>query len=217
MIFDKYRREATPGARSECPLCGGVLIAKCGQIVVHHWAHVAADCDPWAEPESEWHRAWKRRFLARGDRVEVVMGPHRADVVTLKGRIIELQSSYQSADKIEKREQFYGANLVWIYRCTWEESLHWGEKGFWWKHGAKSMTRHQRPIWWDMGDGWLMEVRLALIDKRVEVWEGHYETESQRVIGKVMRHFNALDLFNTTDQLVLFNGHNQGDTFKGAA
>jgi len=92
MLFDHTGSLATPGARSTCPGCGGELVAKCGRIVTWHWAHLAADCDPWSEPESEWHRRWKFWFLSHpGVRVEVPMAEHRADVVLADGRIVELR------------------------------------------------------------------------------------------------------------------------------
>ena len=120
MILDKYGNEASPGDRSICPSCDGEIIAKCGPIVTHHWAHKIAECDSWAEPESEWHREWKRWFRdACGANIEVPMGEHRADVVLPNGAIIELQHRYQNVEQIQARESFYGRQMAWIYHCTW--------------------------------------------------------------------------------------------------
>jgi hypothetical protein len=162
--------------RSSCPSCDAELIAKCGHIVSWHWAHIAADCDPWSEPESEWHIGWKDRFEAAGATVEVVMGEHRADVVTPDGGIVELQGGYLPAEDIVQREAFYGPTLTWIYRCHWRDRLQFGRYGFWWRNGAKSMTLHQQPLWWHVGDE-LWNVRLSLITR---------DDDSERVLGKVV-------------------------------
>ena len=152
MIYDANRNRAEPGLRSSCALCKGPLIAKCGQIVTWHWAHLAADCDPWSEPESEWHLAWKSYFEAAGGRIEVVMGAHRADVVMPSGLIVEMQNSYLNVEDIAEREAFYGAHMAWIYHAGGQDRLHWGPRGFWWKNGSKAMTTHRRPVYWDAGD-----------------------------------------------------------------
>jgi len=125
MLFDGLGRQATPGDVSTCPSCASALIAKCGPIVTWHWPHRVADCDAWSEPETEWHRAWKRFYLARGCRVEVPMGNHRAGIVLPGGVVVELQAGYLSADDIRAREDYYGL-MVWIYQCSWGDRLHFG-------------------------------------------------------------------------------------------
>jgi competence CoiA-like predicted nuclease len=146
--------------------------------VTRHWAHIARECDPWAQPETEWHRGWKLHFLRAGAHIEVVMGErreHRADVLLPNGRVIELQSGFLSVEQIAEREAFYGQRLVWLYRCDWQERLHFGRRGFWWKHGAKSMARHIRPVWWDcLDEGEVVRVSLGLNDA------------GSRVLGKVL-------------------------------
>lgn len=107
---DIGRSLATPAAKGVCPGCGGDVIAKCGEHVAWHWAHVAKECDPWSEPESEWHRRWKSMFPT--DWQEKTLGPHRADVVTPKG-VIEFQRSSISSEEIREREAFYG-HMIWV-------------------------------------------------------------------------------------------------------
>lgn len=78
-----------------------------------HWAHKSLiDCDPWYEPESQWHVDWKMLFPA--DCQEVVVGRHRADVKTARG-VIEFQRSHISMAEISEREEFYG-DMVWILK-----------------------------------------------------------------------------------------------------
>jgi hypothetical protein len=110
MLYAKDRTIASPGGRGECPGCGGDLIAKCGEIVVWHWAHVSGDCDPWSEPETEWHSNWKECFPLECR--EVTVGNHRADVL-IGGHAIEFQHSSISVDEIRERELHYGS-LTWV-------------------------------------------------------------------------------------------------------
>lgn len=158
-------------------MCDGELLAKCGPIVSWHWAHKVAECDPWSEPESEWHIGWKRILESLGAELEVIRGYHRADAVMPDGTVVELQSSYLSAGDIEARENHYG-RMCWIYRCTWADRIHRGRRwrqrgGFWWKHGSKAMTRHNAPVFWD-DRGALVRVQLNLV--RTETGE--------RVLGR---------------------------------
>src|SRR4051812_32636491 len=103
--------EAIRGANGFCPLCSAALRPKCGRVYVHHWSHVAADCDPWAEREGPWHRGWKELFPK--DCREVVVGGHRADVRLPNGWVVELQHSAISVDDVEERESVYG-RMMWI-------------------------------------------------------------------------------------------------------
>lgn len=108
------RAEASPGLAGTCPSCGHPCRPKCGKINIWHWAHHArADCDPWAEPLTEWHLSWQRAVPP--ERREVVMGAHRADIVTASGGVVEIQHSAISPDVIAAREEFYGPRMAWIF------------------------------------------------------------------------------------------------------
>ncbi len=108
----RERVAPAPGLEGFCPICEERLIPRCGEIVVWHWAHEkSTDCDPWWEPETEWHRSWKG--FASTDRVEVAMGEHRADIVSHDGRVIELQHSSIDPEQIRSREAFY-KRMVWL-------------------------------------------------------------------------------------------------------
>ncbi len=111
------RAEAAPGLEGTCPSCGHPCRPKCGEITVWHWAHHArADCDPWAEPMTEWHLGWQAAVPP--ERREVVMGPHRADIVTASGGVVEIQHSPVSPAVIAEREKFYGGQMAWIFDAT---------------------------------------------------------------------------------------------------
>lgn len=124
------RREAYPELSGECPLCGSEMIAKCGNVYAHHWAHKSRrKCDHWWENETEWHRSWKNQFPL--DWQEVVHRAedgekHFADVKTEDGWVIEFQHSRIQPEERESREEFY-ENLIWVIdgklRPTYEEQF----------------------------------------------------------------------------------------------
>lgn len=111
-----YKIAASRGAVGVCPGCDDKLIAKCGELVIHHWSHYARpDCDNWFEPETDWHRGWKAHFSPR--QVEVVIGPHRADVVA-RSTVLEFQHSGISTTEIRERESFYTqavGRMAWVF------------------------------------------------------------------------------------------------------
>ncbi|MYK68074.1 MAG: CoiA-like domain protein, partial [Gammaproteobacteria bacterium] len=115
-IVDGRKRAPWKGARGVCPVCGAVMIAKCGPRVIHHWAHKARrNCDPWWENETAWHREWKNHFPEECREVSHTAPDgevHRADIKTPTGIVIEVQHSPMSDDERETRESFYG-NLNW--------------------------------------------------------------------------------------------------------
>jgi competence CoiA-like predicted nuclease len=78
------RREAQRGLLGGCPDCGAIVIAKCGHVRVPHWAHQGIrTCDPWWEPETEWHRTWKNCFPEDWQEIShtsITGEIHRADV-----------------------------------------------------------------------------------------------------------------------------------------
>ena len=93
------------------------MIAKCGEIKVHHWAHKGSrDCDPWWENETEWHRNWKNEFPVEWQ--EVIHRSkdgekHIADVKTANEWVIEFQHSLIDPEERRARNNFY-RKLVWV-------------------------------------------------------------------------------------------------------
>lgn len=119
---DSVKREAEPKLQGVCPVCGEVVIAKCGKVKVNHWAHRAkTECDRWWETETAWHRMWKDYFPKEWQ--EVVMRDeetgekHIADVHTEHGITIEFQHSFIKDEERGSREKFY-KNLLWIVDGT---------------------------------------------------------------------------------------------------
>ena len=120
-LVDDQRIEAQPNLSGRCPSCGQVMLAKCGDIKVWHWAHKGRRiCDHWWENETEWHRDWKNRFFtdwqevpARDETGEL----HIADIKTPYDLVIEFQHSAIKSDEVRKRTDFYG-QVIWIIDGT---------------------------------------------------------------------------------------------------
>lgn len=114
---DGKRRTPQPGLGGVCDLCNGETISKCGNVRIHHWAHLRRhNCDPWWENETEWHREWKREFPEYCREVCVTSNDgkkHRADVKTDSGRVIEFQHSPIKMEERQKREAFY-EEMIWV-------------------------------------------------------------------------------------------------------
>jgi hypothetical protein len=94
------------------------MIAKCGEKIIHHWAHKGKwECDHWWEPETEWHRNWKGQFPKDWQEVvhqDPVTGErHIADVKTDFGWVIEFQHSFLKPGERTARNNFY-KRVVWV-------------------------------------------------------------------------------------------------------
>lgn len=166
-----YRIPAMPGLQAHCDICDGKVVPKCGQIVVWHWAHeTVQDCDPWAEPVTQWHADWEAKFPVECR--EVRIGNHRADIRLPNDRIIELQHSGISVDEIEEREKFYG-NMAWIFDAVdaaekgrldlrikdWTAAPGLKHCSFRWRYPRRSVFFCHKPVFFDIGNGQLLHLR----------------------------------------------------------
>jgi hypothetical protein len=121
-MIENKKAEAVTGVSGLCPGCLQPVIAKCGNVRIHHWAHRSKKmCDSWWEPETEWHRSWKNCFP--NDWQEVFLPDqetgekHIADIRTRHGIVIEFQHSHIEPQERIKREKFY-KNMVWVVDGT---------------------------------------------------------------------------------------------------
>lgn len=119
-LLKDERIEATKGAKGVCPCCGNDLVAKCGEVYIHHWAHKKKCDDYWWENETEWHRNWKNKFPKECQ--EVIQyaesgEKHIADVKTSSGWVIEFQHSAISREERDSRDYFY-TKLIWVVDGT---------------------------------------------------------------------------------------------------
>ena len=102
-----------------CGFCKEILIPKCGNIRLHHWAHKSSHCDHWWEGETEWHREWKNHFPEEWR--EIIMfdsenenEKHICDIYNQsKALVIEFQNSPISHQELESRELFY-KKMIWV-------------------------------------------------------------------------------------------------------
>lgn len=175
-IVNSEKIEPKPNSYGKCPLCGGRVLAKCGEVNVWHWAHFKADnCDSWYEPESYWHLLWKMTFGKEHSEVVIKKEGkwHIADILTESDVIIELQNSPIQKDIIRKREEFYGQRMIWVINgmhfkhnfyireldnqnFNWkikhdETQNHKGRKQFIWDYYRKSWFMTMRPVFIDFG------------------------------------------------------------------
>ena len=117
-LLNNERIEPQKGIKNAiCPICGEVVIPKCGKIKIHHWSHKSRqNCDPWWENETEWHRKWKDNFPNECQEVihyDKTGEKHVADVKTKTGIFLEFQHSSMSVEEQYSREHFY-KNMLWI-------------------------------------------------------------------------------------------------------
>lgn len=120
-LVDNVRVPPSPKLVGTCPVCGDPVLAKCGSIRVHHWAHRGTlACDSWWEREQEWHRDWKNQFpIAWQESIRFADDgeKHIADVRTEAGLVIEFQHSALNPSERAAREAFYG-DMVWVVDGT---------------------------------------------------------------------------------------------------
>jgi hypothetical protein len=133
-----------------CPSCGETVTAKCGPIVTHHWSHRAdTECDPWAEKIGPWHLGWQK--LVEAHSMEVVLDPHRADILGNADVVVELQHSPISVADIAAREEFYG-NMVWLFDATERfYLLNTGKRTFFSFQRTKHIQHCKKPVFLDFG------------------------------------------------------------------
>ena len=120
-LVEGVRTPPSPKLAGTCPVCGDPMLAKCGTIRVHHWAHQGVRiCDDWWERELAWHRDWKNNFpIAWQENIRFADDgeKHIADVRTEAGLVIEFQHSALKPAEREARERFYGS-MVWVVDGT---------------------------------------------------------------------------------------------------
>lgn len=121
-------RDAVRGDVHTCPACHAQVTLKRGAIVVAHFAHPPRSRCPFAVGESLRHLDMKTQvgaWLTEANMnftYEVVMGEHRADVVTglpaIGTIIVECQASPISIVEWERRTRFYNAQgcaVLWLW------------------------------------------------------------------------------------------------------
>ncbi len=141
------RIEATEsGQRAICAACGNVMIGRCGELRVNHWAHKPGQlCHVAKEPKTKWHYDWQDQFPK--DWQEVVTqdekgARHIADIKTKTpaALVIEFQYSFIKATEQTRRENHY-KRMIWVVngtRCSSDfERIRWRKAQGYWIGGHK--------------------------------------------------------------------------------
>lgn len=145
------KRRAEKGLKGSCIGCGSDVIAKCGNIMIHHWAHKPGteDCDSFKDNVGPWHLQWQD--LVRKEYCEVVIENHRADIIGNNNKVIEVQSSPISTEDIACREEFYG-DMIWVFDATDRfELIPVGKRIFFRFGRTKHISHCKMPIFLDFG------------------------------------------------------------------
>ena len=168
-------RPSYSGQRAKCPGCDGDVVARCGRIVIDHWAHLSGvECDSWSESMSLWHLNWQVYLIGQGADVEAKIEKdgkmHKADARMKSGLIVELQHSHLSVEEIEERESFY-EKMVWVFDARRAFSrkrldLRPGDNRytFRWKHPRKSIAFAKCPVRLDLGGGKIFQLKKMYPD-----------------------------------------------------
>lgn len=103
-----------------CPFCGSRMIAKKGEVKIHHFAHLGSCTETWKyDPMTEWHKNWQNEFPKENQEIMLRKGniKHIADVLINK-YVVEFQHSKISLEEFLDRNRFYtslGYKLIWIF------------------------------------------------------------------------------------------------------
>jgi hypothetical protein len=108
---------------------GHPLIAKRGEIKIHHYAHTNKCGGNHHDNKGLWHITFQS--MLKDDCLEIHMKDsngaikHIADIVC-GNKVIELQKSIISIQDMRERESFYigkGYEMIWIFCCTRETNV----------------------------------------------------------------------------------------------
>lgn len=127
-IHIEQRIEPIKGIDAKCPHCGAYVVAKCGNVKLHHWAHKSISlCDNWWESETEWHRTWKNQYPPEWQEYSFqdtqTKERHIADVKTTENIVIEFQHSPITDVELKSRESFYNP-MIWVVDATRSKREH---------------------------------------------------------------------------------------------
>lgn len=175
---DGMRALPFKNGRGVCGCCSSPVIAKCGNVRAHHWAHEARDdCDTWSEGMGPWHVSWQS--LVQPHYVEYVIKPHRADILGSGDTVIELQHSPISTEAIREREAFYG-NMVWLFDATYRfAAKRFGDRCFFTLSNTQHIHACGKPVLLDFGD-YIVEVERLPSKRVVSKFAGYGQVRDRR-------------------------------------
>jgi competence CoiA-like predicted nuclease len=109
---NKVKTGPSPKANGTCIVCREVMVAKCGEKMVWHWAHKAGsnNCDLWYETITDWHIKWLEVFPEESREVAITKEnyseKHVIDILTRNGVKIDLQSTKITVQEFDCRFAF---------------------------------------------------------------------------------------------------------------
>lgn len=179
------RITATKEQQGFCPQCGKPLIAKMGDIKIHHWAHKGEECDSWKGNESIWHYDWKV-FFGIDNCEKTVNDEHRADVL-IDDLVIEVQKSHMSEHVCLERESYYKkhvGNICWIAHYDTFQNLNIFHPPRNRRMGSFVEVTMKRPkawyscanekIFFDIGGGGVLETFWPYVDYVDKTYQDRY-------------------------------------------
>lgn len=126
IVGENKHCKPSKGLKGKCPYCEEEVIAKCGQIKTHHWAHLSNSNCPYKENKGEWHRQWQEKFDENWQEVLLINQENGerniADIKTQSGFVIEFQHSHIDIAEREAREKFY-KNMIWVVDATESKTM----------------------------------------------------------------------------------------------
>ncbi|MGC3959611.1 MAG: competence protein CoiA family protein [Verrucomicrobiota bacterium] len=188
MILNHRRESASKDYEgdSNCPDCAGTLIAKCGEIKIHHWAHATSPPNCEYQPKTEWHMGWQLKFPL--DWLEVKYTNGRADVMLPKGDLVEFQSKGLDSETLKRRtEGTKPGAIAWVVdgREAFKEERLYLTKGlkefndnhpspfffsFRWIHSPNWFYQHVGILLVDIGNDKLLDIRHLYKGPPVRGW-----------------------------------------------
>ena len=139
--------DADENSEIVCECCGGPLVAKRGEIKIHHFAH-RNECDCHSDdyaPMSEWHKSWQEKFPIECREVWSPDKRHRADILIEELKlVIEFQHSHIDINRFKTRTQAWndrGYTVAWVWHgelCNSTDMYH-----YMWDYDHKKNEFHE--------------------------------------------------------------------------
>lgn len=192
------RIKAVPGAKGTCQSCEKEVVARCGEVNVHHFAHRSKEaCEASRYGMTEWHMGWLDSFPKECVEYRLKSGGklHIADLVVMnRGRktVIEFQRRLMPAEDMREREAFWkrnGFDYRWVFdgveaygdpeEWSARDRLVLRNKGdyhtFKWKQAPGRLAAIDPPYFVDYGRGLLLVRKIYAEDRPFAGWGNLYE------------------------------------------
>lgn len=190
------------GQKGFCPVCNETVIAKCGDVKIHHWAHeVDYDCIE-KEPESQWHLYNKNLFdIKYQEKIVWVLGAmKRADIKLDNNLVIEFQNSPINTYDVESRE-FHHMKMIWVINVNEKKNFFIYNNSFEWHHPIKNLYDFRFPIFLSFENYYIRVLNYNYDTFLKEEWHMHNTT---RLMGrcKILNKDQFINFVNILDKKI---------------